>query len=78
MCFRTKKVKAQQQNKKSNIKPLPEPGFEPGTSCTKSVTFAPTSQLRVTSVVKRFNCFNAMGRNINKVKFAGHIFSTPF
>jgi len=64
-----KKVKAQQQqNKTSNIKPVPEPGIEPGTSCTQSgcVTTAPPSQLRVPFVVKLFNCSDAMGRNVNK------------
>jgi len=45
---------------KSNIKT--------GTSCTQSgcVTTAPASQLSVTIVVKLFNCFDAMGRNVNK------------
>jgi len=64
-----KKVKTQQQqNKKSNIKPLPEPGIEPGTTCTQSgcVTTAPPSQLRVSIVVKLTNCFDAMDRNVNK------------
>ena len=69
MCL-DKKVKAQQQqnNKTSNIKPLPELGIEPGTSCTQSwcVTTAPPSQLRVSIVVKPFNFFDAMGRNVNK------------
>ena len=47
---------------------MPEPGMEPGTSCTPSgcVTTAPPSQLRVSIVVKLFNCFDAMGRNVNK------------
>jgi len=69
IVFLDKKVKTQQQqNKKSNIKPLPEPGVEPGTSCTQSgcVTNAPPSQLKVSIVVKPFNCFDAMGRNLNK------------
>jgi len=30
------------------------------------VTSAPPSQLRVTIVVKLFNCFDAMGRNVKK------------
>jgi len=49
-------------------KPLPEPGIEPGTSCTQSgcITTAPPSQLRLSIVVKLFNCFDTMGRNINK------------
>jgi len=67
--FLDTKVKTQQQqNKKSNIKPLPVSGIEPGTSCTQSgcVTTAPPSQLRVSIVVKLFNCFDAMGRNVNK------------
>jgi len=47
---------------------MPEPRFEPGTSRTQSgcVTSAPPSQLRVTIVVKLFNCFDATGRNVNK------------
>jgi len=37
MCFGQKKGKTQpQQNKKSNIKPLPEPGIEPGTFVHKA------------------------------------------
>jgi len=53
----------QQQNKNSNIKTLPEPGIEPVTSYTQSgcVTTAPSSKLRVSIVVKLFNCFDAMG-----------------
>jgi len=69
MCFGQKKVKTQQQqNKQSNIKRLQEPGIEPGTSCTQSgcVTTAPPSQLRISIVVKPFNCFDAMGQNVNK------------
>jgi len=66
--------KKQQQNKttttkqKINIKPLPEPEIEPGSSSTQSgsVTSAPTSQMRVSIVVKLFNCFDAIGRNVNK------------
>ena len=56
----------QQQNKPSNIKPLPE--IEPGTSRKQSgyVTSAPPSQLRVSIVVKLFNRFDAIGRNVNK------------
>jgi len=43
-------------------------GIEPGTSCTQSgcVTTAPPIQLRVSIVVKPFNCFGAMGQNANK------------
>jgi len=53
---------------------LPEPGIEPGTSCIQSgcVTTAPPSQLRVSIVVKPFNGFDAMGRNVNK-QFESHI-----
>jgi len=64
-----KKVKTQQQqNTKSNIKSCPEPGIEPGTSRTqvRGLIYTPPSQLKVSIVVKPFNCFNAMGRNINK------------
>jgi len=82
--FFDKKVKTQQQNKKSNIKTL---GIEPGTSCTQSgcVTTAPPSQLRLSIVVKPFNYFDAMGRNVNKqIKICGpdffnkYIFSVLF
>ena len=75
------------RNKKSNIKPLQEPGIEPRTSCTQSgcVTTAPPSQLRVSIVVKLFNSFDAMGRNVNKQsQICGpdilnkHIFSVIF
>jgi len=58
-----------------NLKPLPEPEIEPGSSSTQSgcVTSALRSQLRVTIVVKLFNCFSAMGRNVNKQRsIAGH------
>jgi len=43
------------------------PEIEPGNSCTESecVTTAPASQLRVSIVVKLFNCFDDMGRNVN-------------
>ena len=49
-------------------KPLTESGIEPGSSCTQSgcVTTAPPSQLKVKIVVRLFNCFDAMGRNVNK------------
>jgi len=67
MCFLTKEVKTQQQQ---NIKKtLPELGIEPGTFCTQSVvcvTTAPPSQLRVSIVKELFNCFDAIGRNVNK------------
>jgi len=45
-----------------------KPELEPGTSRTQSkcVTSAPPSQLRVTIVVKLFNCFDAMGWFVNK------------
>jgi len=45
-CAFGQKVKTQQQqNEKSNIKPLPQPGIEPGTSSTQSrcITTAPPS-----------------------------------
>ena len=44
---------------------------EPGTSWTQSecVTTAPPSQLSVSFVVKQFNLFDAMGRNVNKQSF---------
>jgi len=69
--FLYRKVKPQQQqSKKSNIKPLPEPEIEPGIPRTQSgyVTSARPSQLKVTIVVKLhvFNLFDAMARNVNK------------
>jgi len=41
------------------------------------VTSAPRSQIRVTIVIKLFNCFDAMGRNVNKQSRIGgpHIFN---
>jgi len=44
---------------------LLEPGIEPGTSCSQNgcVTTAPTSQLKVSIVVKLFNYFDAVGQN---------------
>jgi len=47
---------------------MPELGIEPGTSNTQSgcVTTAPQSQLKVSFVVRLFNCFDAMGRNVNE------------
>jgi len=65
MYFWTKKEKSQQQETKiSNIKPLPKPGIEPGTSCSQGgrVTTAPPSQLRVSIVVKPLNRFDAWGQ----------------
>ena len=61
-------VKPQQQNKKSKIKPFPEPEIELGATRNQSgcVTSAPPVQLRVKIVVNLFNCFDAMGRNVNK------------
>jgi len=60
-------------------KPLPVSGIEPGTSRIQSggVTSALTSQLRVTIAVKLFNCFDAMGRNVNiQSRICGpHIFN---
>jgi len=47
--FLHKQLKSQQEIKKSNLKPLPEPGTEPGTSRSPRgyVTSAQPSQLRV-------------------------------
>jgi len=47
---------------------MAESGIEPGTSCTQRgcVTTAPPSQPRVLIINKLFNCFDAMGRNVNK------------
>ena len=81
--FLDKKVKTQpQQNKKSNIKTLAGAGNWTQSEC---FTTAPPSQLRVTIVVKPFNCFDAMGRNVNKQSqicgpdiFNKYIFSVIF
>jgi len=50
------------------FKALPELGIEPGTACIAiwSVTSHLPSQLNVQIAVTLFNCFNIMGRNINK------------
>jgi len=57
------KVKTQQQKNKKTYKTLPVLGIKPGTSNTQSgcVTTVPLSQLKVSIVVKLFNCFDAMG-----------------
>ena len=54
--------------KNQTLKTLPEPRIEPGTPCTQigCVTTAPPSQLSLSIEVKPFNCFDAMGRNVNK------------
>jgi len=57
--FWTKGKTQQQNNKIKHKKPLPEPGIEPGTSCTQST--APPNQVKVSIVVKLFNCFDAIG-----------------
>jgi len=66
ICF-WKKVKTTIE-KNQTYKPFWEPGIERGTSRIQSgwVTSALPSQLRVKIVVKLFNCFDAMGRNVNK------------
>jgi len=58
---------------------MPEPGFEPGNSGTQTDAL-PLSQLRVTIVVKLYNCFDAIGRNVNKQgRICGpHIFNIFF
>jgi len=69
MCLWTKsKNTTTTKQKIKPKKPLPELGIEPGASCTQSgcVTTAPPSQLRVSIVNKLFNCFDTMGRNVNK------------
>jgi len=68
--FLDKKVKTQQQqNKKSNIKTLARAGdWTQDLLHPKRMRYqvAPPSLLRVSIVVKLFNCFDAMGRNVNK------------
>jgi len=67
------------KQKNQTWKPMPEPGIEPGTSCTESGCFttAPPRQLRISIVVKLFYCFDAMGRNVNKQRriCGPHIFN---
>jgi len=67
MCFWQKKSENATKHKIKQ-KSLPEPRIEPWTFCTLvgCVTSGPRSQLKVSIVVKLFNCFNAMVRNINK------------
>jgi len=62
------KVKTQQQKWKSNIKTLAGARNWNRDLFTQSwcVTTTPQSQLRVSIVNKLFNCFDAMGRNVNK------------
>jgi len=64
--FLDKIVKAQkQQNKKikHNLNPCQGRELNMGPLAPKADAL---SQLRVTIVVKQFNCFYAMGRNVNK------------
>jgi len=81
-CVFRQKVKAQQQNKTQTQKLLQEPGIEPGTFCTQSgcVTTALPSQLRISILVKLFNCFVAIDQNVNKQsRICGpHIFNIFF
>ena len=68
MCFWKKRKNTRTTEQKIKHKPLTEPGIEPGNCFTQSgcVSTAPPSQVRVLIVVKHFNCFEAMGRNVNK------------
>jgi len=64
--FLDKKVKTQQQNKKINHKnPCRSRELNQDTQ-SRCVTSAAPSQRRVMIVVKLFNCFDAMGRNVYK------------
>ena len=66
-CVFDKKVKTQQQKIKHK-NACGSRGLNPGPLAPKAdcVTTAPPSQLRVSIVVKPFNCFDAMDRNVNK------------
>ena len=66
-AFLNKKVKTQpQQNKKIKHKnPCRVRELNPEPLSPKADT-VPLSQLRVSIVVKPFNCFDVMGRNVNK------------
>jgi len=61
-----KKIKTQQENKKSNIETLAGTRIlTRDLSHSKRMrNLAPPSQLRVRTVVKLFNSFDAMGRNV--------------
>jgi len=64
-----KKYKHNNNKTKNQIKKsLAEAGIEPGTSGTQGgcVTTAPPNKLGELIVVKQFNCFDAMGRHVNK------------
>ena len=82
--FLDKNVKTQQQQKQ-NIKhknPYRSRELNPGPLAPNADELPlhhhkKISKLRVSIVVQLFNCFDAMGRNVNKqIQTWGHIFST--
>ena len=67
MCFGQKSRNTTTTKQKIKHKnPCRSRGLNPGPLAPKCVTTAPLSQLRVSIVVKPFNCFDALGRNVNK------------
>jgi len=68
--FFDKKYKHNNNKKQKNqtLKTLARAGNWTQDSCTQSqcVTIAPPSQLRESIVAKLFNCFDAIGQNVNK------------
>jgi len=67
LCFETKKFKHNNNKTKNQTqKLLPEPAIDLGTSSTQSGTSTRRCQLRVTIVVKLFNCFDALCQYVNK------------
>ena len=66
--FFDKTVNTQQQQQNKQKKPCRSRELNPGTLAPKAdaKTTARPCQLRVSIVVKPFNCFYAMGRNVNK------------
>jgi len=59
------KTQQQQQNKQLSKKPCVRRNLIPGPLAPKEDAL-PQSQLRETIVVKLFNFFDAMGRNVNQ------------
>ena len=88
MCFGQKsKITTTTKQKIKHKNPCRSRGLNPGPLAPKAdgFTTAPPSQLRVSIVDKPFNCFDAMGRNVNKQSqicgpdiFNKYIFSVIF
>jgi len=63
MCVWSKFKTQQQQTKQHTLKCLPEPGIKPRSSRTAGALLM---DLNTWIAVKLFNCFNVIGRHINK------------